>query len=304
MKKLLIIFLSILSLTAFAQSEKTVAVLEPICRDKSVKPFYLLLIRGEMESAVDATDEYVAYDRTAFDKISEEQKFQRSGAVNDSQIKRLGEIVGVDYVLVTEVSADEGYITCIAKILSVETGLSAKSKNELMELNALSVKDGCRSLAAQLLSIAKNTSSHSTTTDTEQKQNVTPKSQNSLSSPPKIAVVIAGTSEEIAKVLEQKLVANLVNNGKCMALARTSEFRRLGGNDDEGLVRVGKSMGITYICAVSVSELFGDHFIQARLISTKSLAVEKVVSSSSSMLSLNDINKIAETIAQELLSEM
>ncbi len=304
MKKLFIILLSALSLTAVAQEKKTVAVLEPICRDKSVKPFYQLLIRGEMESAVTATDEYTSFDRTAFDKITEEQKFQRSGAVNDSQIKSLGEIAGVDYILVTEVSADEGYITCIAKILNVETGHSTKSYNELMELNALSVKDGCRSLASQLFSIAKNTSSQNITTRTEKKQDITPKSQNSLSSPPRIAVVIAGTSEEIAKVLEQKLVANLVNNGKCMALARTSEFRRLGGNDDAEIMRVGKSMGVTYICAVSISELFGDYFIQAKLISTESQAVEKVVSSSSSMLSLNDISKIAETIAQELLSEM
>jgi hypothetical protein len=97
-----------------------------------------------MESAVATTDEYTSYDRTAIDKIMEEQKFQHSGVVNDNQIKQLGKIAGVDFILVTELSADEGYITCTAKILNVETGLSTKSYSELMELNAISVKNGCK----------------------------------------------------------------------------------------------------------------------------------------------------------------
>ena len=71
MKKLLLIFLSAFSLTAVAQ-QKSVAVLEPICRDNSVGTFYHQIIRGSMESAVTATDEYVSYDRTAFDKVLEE----------------------------------------------------------------------------------------------------------------------------------------------------------------------------------------------------------------------------------------
>ena len=149
MKKLFILLLSALSLTASAQ-QSTVAVLEPICKDNSVKPFYLLLIRGEMESSITATDEYTVYDRTAVDKIMEEQNFQRSGLVQDDQIKRLGELAGVDYVFVSEVSADEGYMTFIAKILNVETGQSTKSQSELMELNAPSVKNGCRSIATKL----------------------------------------------------------------------------------------------------------------------------------------------------------
>ena len=52
MRKLLIILLSILSLTAFAQGGKTVAVLDPICRDNSVNAFFQQMVRGAMESAV------------------------------------------------------------------------------------------------------------------------------------------------------------------------------------------------------------------------------------------------------------
>ena len=98
MKKLFIFLLSALSLTAVAQNKKTVAVLDPICRDNSVNIFFQQMVRGAMESAVTTSNEYEAYDRSAFDQIQKEQAFLRTGAVNDSQIKKMGELAGVDYV--------------------------------------------------------------------------------------------------------------------------------------------------------------------------------------------------------------
>ena len=154
MKKLLIILLSTLSLTAVAQNKKTVAVLDPICRDKSVNAFFQQMVRGAMESAVTASIEYEAYDRSAFDQIQKEQAFQRTGAVNDSQIKKMGELAGVDYVLVSEVSAYEGYLSTIIKILNVTTGKYDKSVDDYMELKPESVKNKCREMAASLFSLS------------------------------------------------------------------------------------------------------------------------------------------------------
>lgn len=150
MKKLLIILLPVLSLMAFGQEKKTVAVLDPICRDNSVPGSFKLQIRGAMESAVTASEEYEAYDRSAFDQIQKEQAFQRTGAVSDSQIKKMGEMAGVDYVLVSEVSAYEGYITAVIKILNVTTGKYDKSVDDYMELSPGSVKSKCREMALSL----------------------------------------------------------------------------------------------------------------------------------------------------------
>ena len=108
-----IIVLTVLSLNTFAQEKKTVAVLDPICRDNSVNPFFQQMVRGAMESAVTTSSEYEAYDRSAFDQIQKELAFQRTGAVNDSQIKEMGEMAGVDYVLVSEVSAYDGYLAAV-----------------------------------------------------------------------------------------------------------------------------------------------------------------------------------------------
>ena len=151
MRKVLIILLSVLSLTMVAQ--KKVAVLTPICRDNSVNNFYQQIIRGALESAVTATDEYIAYDRTAFDKVLEEHQFQRSGAVDDAQIRRMGMYAGVDLVIVTEVSASEGYMSVLVKILNIESGASSKGLSELMEQNPPIVQSTCKELAKKVFGI-------------------------------------------------------------------------------------------------------------------------------------------------------
>ena len=152
MKKLLLILLSALSLTAVAQ-KKSVAVLNPICRDNSVNNFYQQIVRGSMESAVTMTDEFVAFDRTAFDKVLEEHKFQQSGAVDDAQIRRMGVYAGVDLVLVTEVSAYDGYISVLVKILNIETGESSRGLSELMEQTPPIVQSSCKELARKVFGI-------------------------------------------------------------------------------------------------------------------------------------------------------
>ena len=142
--------LSALSLTAFAQDKKTVAVLDPICRDNTVNAFFQQMVRGAMESAVTNSLEYEAYDRSAFDLIQKEQAFQRTGAVNDTQIKKMGELAGVDYVLVSEVSAYDGYLSAVIKILNVTTGKYDKSVDDYSLLNPESVKNKCKEMASSL----------------------------------------------------------------------------------------------------------------------------------------------------------
>ena len=158
MKKLLLILLSALSLTAVAEEMKTVAVLDPICRDNSVSGFYQLTVRGAMETAITISEEYEAYDRAAFDLIQKEQAFQHNGNVSDKQIRQMGEMAGVDYVLVSEVSAEAGYLTAVFKILNVTTGKYDKTVNDLMELDPKKVKSKCEEKAASLFSTSQNSS--------------------------------------------------------------------------------------------------------------------------------------------------
>lgn len=143
--------------TAFAQQKKTVAVLNPVCRDNSASNIYYSIVRGSFESVVSATEGYEAYDRTALDQIMQEHGFQRSGAVDESQIRELGKFAGVDYVLVTEISADEGYLMVVAKTLNVETAKYDRSVDDLMEMTPPKVKSGCAALAQKLFKINMST---------------------------------------------------------------------------------------------------------------------------------------------------
>ncbi len=150
MRFLIFFMLSIFSLATLAQDKKTVAVLDPICRDGSINAFYQQLIRGTVESAVATSSEYQAFDRTAFDMIQKEQSFQRTGAVNDSQIRKMGEMAGVDYILISEVIAFEGYLSAIVKILNVTTGKYDKSVDDYTQLSPESVQSKCKEMASSI----------------------------------------------------------------------------------------------------------------------------------------------------------
>lgn len=160
-KLIALIMLLVVSLTAFAQQKKTVAVLNPVCRDNSASNIYFSIVRGSFESVVSATEGYEAYDRTALDQIMQEHGFQRSGAVDDAQIRQLGQFAGVDYVLVTEISADEGYMMVIAKVLNVTTAKYDRSVDDLMEMTPPKVKTGCTKLAQSLFKINMSTGQQS-----------------------------------------------------------------------------------------------------------------------------------------------
>ena len=152
MKKLLIILLSALSLTAVAQN-KSVAILNPLDRDGSVSSMYKIIVRSSFETVASVTQGYESFDRTALDAIMSEHNFQRSGAVNDAEIRQIGQMAGVDYVLVTEVSAESGYLVVQAKILNVFTAKYERAVDDLMEMTPPIVKEGCTTLAQKLFRI-------------------------------------------------------------------------------------------------------------------------------------------------------
>lgn len=100
-KSILIVLLSLLSMTAFAQTKK-VAILETVDKNGNVSYAIKLMIRSNLAKVITNTPGYEGYDRTDMKQISDEQTFQRTGMVSDEDIKRLGKITGAQYVLVAE----------------------------------------------------------------------------------------------------------------------------------------------------------------------------------------------------------
>lgn len=150
MKKLLTLCLLAVTICAVAQ-KKTVAVLDAVDKQGKIPSAYLSMIRNTMITAITNTTDYEAYDRTSLDAIASEQNFQRSGQVDDEQIKRLGKMAGVDYVLVTEADAVDGWLTMIVKILNVETAKYEKAiDSDFLEMKPQIVQTGVRDVASKL----------------------------------------------------------------------------------------------------------------------------------------------------------
>ena len=152
MKRLVVsVFLLITVFAATAQNKK-VAVMETKTNE-SVTSFQSNMVRGGMETAVSNAPGFEGYDRAAFDVIMKEQTFQRSGAVNENQITKIGQMAGVQYVLVTEASAEKNDFYILAKLLDVETGRFVKTAEKLCKAAPSDIKDSCAELANTLLTL-------------------------------------------------------------------------------------------------------------------------------------------------------
>ena len=124
MKRILVIsfLLSCFFILVGAQVKK-VAILETVDKQGNVPYGILLQVRSSLTYAISSNEGYEGYDRVDMSAITGEQNFQRTGMVNDEQIKRLGEMTGASYVLIAEAAIyDDEHIIIAAKILDVETG--------------------------------------------------------------------------------------------------------------------------------------------------------------------------------------
>ncbi len=147
---IIIVLLSIVSMTAMAQT-KSVAILETYCSDGKLSNSYLMMIGSNLETGIIKNPQYTAYNRAQVKALMTEHQFQRSGLVKDDDIRRLGQMAGVDYVLASEVALLEQQVFVAAKVLNVVTGQYEMSDNELMDYNPSAIQRGCQNLAAKLL---------------------------------------------------------------------------------------------------------------------------------------------------------
>lgn len=145
--------MAVITLSAFGQAKK-VAILETVDRDNKLSFGIRLMVRSNLAEAVTMTPGYEAYDRTNLDAILDEQTFQRTGYVSDEDIRKIGEMTGVQYVLVAEASyVDNGHIFITAKILDVVTARTENISSTLLGTSADQIQTGCKQLAGKLLHI-------------------------------------------------------------------------------------------------------------------------------------------------------
>jgi hypothetical protein len=156
MNKKSLFALSIALLIIFSASAqiKRVAILETIDRENKVPYAVRVMVRSNLTKVISLTKGYEGYERVNISAIMDEHDFERTGMVNEEQIRRLGEISGADYILVSEaVLAGESDIFVTATILNVETAKTENSDNELMGKTPHDIQHGCESLANRLMGL-------------------------------------------------------------------------------------------------------------------------------------------------------
>ncbi|GBU22586.1 hypothetical protein R80B4_02496 [Fibrobacteres bacterium R8-0-B4] len=87
------------------------------------------LAAGKLELLL-VSNGYTVVDRSELDRIRDEQKFQLSGAVDDSQIVSIGKFAGADVIITGAISESGGVKTLRLRAISVETARVLASVSE------------------------------------------------------------------------------------------------------------------------------------------------------------------------------
>ena len=124
------------------------------------------MVRGGMETAVGNALGYEVYDRTAFDVIMKEHGFQRSGAVSDEEIKEMGKMAGVQYVIVPEAMVDGNDFYILVKMLDVERGMYGGVHQTLCKPTGSEIYRACETLGAELFGSPSSRNFGSTSSST------------------------------------------------------------------------------------------------------------------------------------------
>ncbi len=252
MKRFFVLVLSALSLTVFAQQKK-VAVY--VTGDDPINS----IMGDHLVDGIAHDGKYIAVERTSsfLNELVKEQSYQRTGAVDDNEIFRLGKQFGVDYVCVATPFDVWGEKYISARMIDVERA----------EVIATSSANGKVENSTQFLSIL-STLTRGLLRSFE---------QSKMTDAKKVAVYVTRTgNKDIDIILGDQLVAGFAASGRYLAIERTQGFlnqlskeqayQQTGAVNDSELMRLGKQFGVQYVCIAKTSQLFGDYFIATRLI--------------------------------------
>ena len=256
MKKLLILLLSVLSMMAYAQQKKVAVYVTGNDPINSIMGDHLV-------DGIAHDGKYIAVERTAsfLNELVKEQSYQQTGAVDDSELSRLGKQFGVDYVCVATPFDVWGEKYISARMIDVERA----------EVIATSSANGKVENSTQFVSIL----------NTLTKGLVKSFEQSKMADAKKVAVYVTRTgNKDIDIILGDQLVAGFATSGRYLAIERTQGFlnqlskeqayQQTGAVDDSDLMRLGKQFGVQYVCIAKTTSLFGEYFIVARLIDVES----------------------------------
>lgn len=151
MKTKLISFLLMLlvSLTTFAQQQQKKVAVYVTGQESGISK----VLGDQLVAAFAKSGKYIAIERTAsfLAELSKEHSYQRTGAVSDNEISRLGIQFGVHYVCVVDLSDVFGQKYVSARLIDVERAQVINTANAQSSLSTMEeLMKVCNNLKSQL----------------------------------------------------------------------------------------------------------------------------------------------------------
>ena len=136
-----------------------------------------------------------------------------------------------------------------------------------------------------------------------------------LSAQTKVAVYVTATEtvpKETKKIIGSEVVAAFVATKEYNAIERTTEFlneitkeqdyQRGGNVDDSQICELGRQFGVDLVCVTDITKFQDKFYVQARLIDVEKAIVLATAREIAQLEKLDDIMKLASTLAQSLIS--
>lgn len=125
-----------------------------------------------------------------------------------------------------------------------------------------------------------------------------------------VAVYVTGSQSSISKILGDQFVKAIAKSGNYTAIERTASFLaginrefayQQGPVDDNQISKLGKQFGAQLVCVIDITDAFDEKYISARLINVETAIIIKSSSAYSKLDNMNEVIKISENIAKELV---
>lgn len=113
-------------------TQPKVAVLNAVIPD-TMDSSVIVPVTDKIEEELVASGKYTVLDRINIEQVLQEKEFQLSGLVKDTEIKKAGEYLGADLVVVARVSRIENTFFISAKMIDVKTGAITAQTSDQQE---------------------------------------------------------------------------------------------------------------------------------------------------------------------------
>ena len=133
-----------------AQTTKSIAVYV----EGNLSKIQEQIVNNAFTSRISSTKGYKAFERNSvfINAVNKEHDFQVAGDVSDSQIRKIADKYGVDFVIAVSVLNDEDNLYMSARIIEIETGAIEKSVTQDREgTDNATLKNMANNVAYRLL---------------------------------------------------------------------------------------------------------------------------------------------------------